>query len=77
MRIAITGATGNMGREVMKQIISLSEAEEFRCLSRSAKNIENLCKLLKKHLKKTGGDISAVNKIERIEGSLSDRKSVV
>ncbi|WP_438847420.1 NAD-dependent epimerase/dehydratase family protein [Anaerocaecibacter muris] len=74
MRIAITGATGNMGREVMKQIISLSEAEEFRCLSRSAKNLDKLNKILKKYLKKTGGDISAVNKIERIEGSLSDPK---
>ena len=51
MRIAITGATGNMGREVMKQIISLSEAEEFRCLSRSAKNLDKLNKILKKYYK--------------------------
>lgn len=71
MRIAITGATGNMGREVMKQIISLEDAEEFRCLSRSAKNLDGLCKLLKKHLKKTGGDASNVNKITRLSGSLS------
>ena len=70
MRIAITGATGNMGREVMKQIISLEAAEEIRCLSRSAKNIDKLCKELKKHLKKTKKDLSFVNKITRLTGSL-------
>ena len=72
MRIAITGATGNMGREVMKQIISLEAAEEIRCLSRSAKNIDKLCKELKKHLKKTKKDLSFVNKITRLTGSLSN-----
>ena len=72
MRIAITGATGNMGREVMKEIVALGGVESIRMLSRSEKRIKELFKILKKHLKDTGGDLKALDKIEVVCGSLAD-----
>ena len=72
MKIAITGATGNMGREVMKELMALENVSDIRVLSRNQKRTKELKTLLKKFLKKTGADIAGLDKIECVYGNLSD-----
>ncbi|MDE6677125.1 MAG: polysaccharide biosynthesis protein, partial [Clostridia bacterium] len=62
MKIAITGATGNMGRAVMNAISAEAYIEEIRVLSHSSKRTKSLLKKNKK-LKK---------KIVVVEGSVAD-----
>ncbi len=47
MKLAITGSTGNMGQEVMKQLCSLEGVEKIKLLSRSKKRIKKLLKTIK------------------------------
>ncbi len=62
MKIAITGATGNMGQAVMSAIASESYIEEIRLLSHSPKRTKKLLAAYKKLRKK----------IVMIEGSLAN-----
>lgn len=62
MKIAITGATGNMGQAVMEALATETYIEEIRLLSHRKKRTKKLLKKLKK-LKR---------KIVVVEGSLSD-----
>lgn len=61
MKIAMTGATGNMGREIVKKISELDFEVQLTALTRNIKKA-------KKILKKSG----MLEKITLIEGSLSD-----
>ncbi len=62
MKIAITGATGNMGQAVIKALTSENYIEEIRLLSHSPKRTKKLLNKVKKLKKKT----------VIIEGSIAD-----
>lgn len=66
VKVAVTGATGNMGREVMKRLAESDCVTAVSVLSRKKKNADRLIKSLKKN-------ISAIEKkIEVVVGSVSD-----
>lgn len=64
MRIAMTGASGNMGREALRQVLELKEADCVRVLlSKKRKNDRLARKLLSRYQ----------NRIEIVRGSVADK----
>lgn len=66
MKVAMTGASGNMGREALKQTLELKEVELVRVLLTDKKKND---KLAKEWTKKYG------NRIEIIRGTIADPKN--
>jgi len=64
MKIAMTGASGNMGREVLAQTLELSFVECVKVLLSPKKKNDKLAKVLKKQYK---------NRIEIVRGSVADK----
>ena len=64
MKVAMTGASGQMGREVLRETLTLPEVEWVRLLLTPRKRNDKLAKKLKK---KYGG------RIEVVRGKVSDR----
>ncbi len=65
MKIAMTGASGNMGREALAQTLELPEVELVRVLLTCKKKNDRLAKQLKKRYKE---------RIEILRGSVADRE---
>lgn len=63
MKVAMTGASGNMGREALKQTLELNEVEFVRILLTDKKKNDKLSK----KLKKTYGD-----RIQIVRGTIAD-----
>ncbi len=63
MKLAITGATGNMGKAVMEQLCRLEEIEHIKLLARNKKKVKKLWKTCKPLQHKT----------EVIIGSIADK----
>lgn len=64
MKIAVTGATGNMGREVVNELLNLDFIEELRILSYRGKKLKKFNKRFK----------DREEKIIKFYGSISNRK---
>ncbi len=65
MKIAMTGTSGNMGREALRQTLELKEAEWVRILLSPKKKNDKLAKKLKKQYK---------DRIEIVRGSVADEE---
>ena len=63
MKIAMTGASGNMGREALKQTLELDNVEWVRVLLSLKKKNNKLAKNLKKQYK---------DRIQIVRGSVND-----
>ncbi len=63
MKIAMTGASGNMGREALKQTLELDNVEWVRVLLSLKKKNNKLAKNLKKQYK---------DRIQIVRGSVKD-----
>lgn len=69
MKIAIFGATGNMGREVVRQLLETRFATNLTLLVRSAKKEEQLRKSFSKYLTRltfVHGDVSSFEAVEKV-----------
>lgn len=58
MKIAVTGATGNMGRAVMEELVKLDDVNGIRVLSRSEKRVKKLLKVFGKKTEAVIGSIA-------------------
>ena len=63
MKIAMTGTSGNMGREALKQTLELDTVEWVRVLLSLKKKNNKLAKQLKKKYK---------NRVQIVRGSVAD-----
>ena len=66
MRIAITGATGNLGKAVLKELLELDFVETINLLGHTKKKIDKLLKENRKHK----------SRIHVIMGSLNDEETI-
>lgn len=65
MKIAMTGASGNMGREALKQTLELDEVEFVRVLLTNKKKNDKLARRLKKQYK---------DRIQILRGTIADKE---
>ena len=77
MKIAITGATGNLGKSVLKELLKLDFVETINILGHNKKRTEDLIKKNKKYKKKIHVVMGSLDDIESCRSLIKDMDIVI